>query len=83
MSDGPSNCPRCGGELERQREIVRPVRHESDVALVTVVADVCTRCGENLYHPGMVDRMTAAKRNLEAGSSAPAVGHVYDMRSTG
>jgi YgiT-type zinc finger domain-containing protein len=46
-------CPRCGGELDRARDVVRDVREGNDVALVTVRADVCPRCAEVLLHPGV------------------------------
>lgn len=79
MSDGPAKCPRCGGELDYGRAVVRSVRADNDIALVTVVADVCTRCGEVLLHPKMHDKIVEAKRALKAGHAGEAVGHVYDM----
>ena len=79
-TQGPSACPRCGGELDRGRLIERSVREGNDVALVTVQADVCLRCGEVLLYPGMVERLARTRDLLRAGSAAPAVGQVFDLR---
>lgn len=81
MSDGFSSCPRCGGELEYGKDLERQVRVADDVALVKVKADVCTRCGELLLHPGMVDRIARVKQALKK-SSAPVVGRVFDYRDS-
>jgi YgiT-type zinc finger domain-containing protein len=82
MTMGPSQCSRCGGELEYDREVEQEVRHGDDVALLRVRADVCTRCGEVLLHPGMTDRMVRAKKMLqESPAKARVVGRVYDLRS--
>jgi YgiT-type zinc finger domain-containing protein len=78
---GPSCCPRCGGELEYDREVERPVREGNDVAIVLVRADVCTQCGELLLYPGMTDRVTKARQALRDGATSPTLGHVYDMRA--
>lgn len=78
--DGPSRCPRCGGELERDRDVERHVREGNDVAIVTVRVDSCLRCGEVLLHPGMVERLAKAREVLRHGPPRPAVGHVYDLR---
>ena len=79
-AQGPSSCPRCGGELDRGRRIERSVREGNDLALVTVEADICQRCGEVLLYPGMVDRLSRARDLLRAGSASPAVGQVFDLR---
>lgn len=81
MKDGPSKCPRCAGELEYGKQIEWSVREGTDVALVTVTADVCTRCGERLVTAAMGDKLVRAKRLLKSGNKAPAVGKVYDMRA--
>jgi len=77
--DGMSQCPRCGGELEYDREVEHQVRHENDVALVRVRADVCTRCGERLFDPQMTALLAKARRLLKAGGLHKAIGRVYDL----
>ena len=77
---GPGVCPRCGGDLDRGREIERSVREGNDVAFVTVKADICLRCGEVLLYPGMVELLSRARDLLREGSAAPAVGRVFDLR---
>jgi len=67
---GPAACPRCGGELDLGRLIERSVREGDDVALVTVQADICLRCGETLLYPGMMDRLARVRDLLRAGSVA-------------
>jgi YgiT-type zinc finger domain-containing protein len=80
-TQGPRACPRCGGDLDRGRYVERSVREGNDVALVTVQADVCQRCGEILLYPRMVDLLSRARDLLREGSAAPAVGQVFDLRS--
>ena len=77
---GPTGCGRCGGELERAREVDRLVRHEYDVALVKVRADVCGLCGEVLLTPGMAGRLLEARETLRQGAPAGRPGCVYDLR---
>lgn len=79
-TEGPTRCHRCGGDLDHDREVEQSVREGGDVAIVSVRADVCQRCGEVLLHPGMVDRMAEAKQALRRGTSAPQVGRVFDLR---
>jgi len=50
------------------------------VALVTVQADVCLRCGEAYLYPGMVEQLARTPDLLRAGAAAPAVGQVFDLR---
>jgi YgiT-type zinc finger domain-containing protein len=78
--EGPSVCPKCGGELDRGRYIERSVREGNDVALVTVKADICRRCGEVYLYPGMVDLLSRTRDLIRAGAAAPAVGRVFDLR---
>jgi len=73
-------CPRCGGDLDRGRYVERSVREENDVAMVTVQADICRRCGETFLYPGMVDLLSRTRDLLRAGEAAPAVGRVFDLR---
>ena len=79
-AEEPSVCPRCGGDLDRGRYIERSVREGNDVALVTVQADICRRCGEVYLYPGMVDLLSRTRNLLRAGAAAPAVGQVFDLR---
>lgn len=79
MSEGLSKCPRCGGELEYDREVQHPVREGNDVALVRVHADVCTRCGERLFNPDMTERLARARQMLKTGGVHKTVGRVYDL----
>lgn len=78
---GPPRCPRCAGALDLGRTIERTVRYGNDVAIVDVTVDSCQRCGETLLHPGMTDKVLAARRSLEASSAAPVLGRVFDLRS--
>jgi YgiT-type zinc finger domain-containing protein len=77
---GPVACVRCGGLLDRLRQVERLVRYETDVALVTVRGDVCPLCGEVLLTPGMAGLLLDARDVLSRGSAGWAVGCVYDLR---
>ena len=43
-----SECPVCGGEVV-EKDVERLLRGGVHVAVVTVRAEVCLRCGERLY----------------------------------
>ena len=58
---GPSVCPRCGGEIDYGLYVERNVREGNDVALVTLKADICRRCGEVYLYPGMVDLLSRTR----------------------
>ncbi|MBI3271644.1 MAG: YgiT-type zinc finger protein [Planctomycetes bacterium] len=76
-------CPLCGGLVKPDQEVERVVRERDDVAIVRVRADVCADCGEALLHPGMADRIVAAKAALRRGIQAGAVvGRVFDLRAS-
>jgi YgiT-type zinc finger domain-containing protein len=77
---GTSACVRCGGGLDRSREIERLVREGDDVALVVVRADVCPLCGEQLLNPGMVGLLLEARDTMRQGRAGWAKGCVYDLR---
>ncbi len=81
MVDGPSQCPRCGGALDYDREVEKAVRYNDDMALVKVRADVCTQCGERLFRPEMIDLMEQARESMKKSGKAPVIGRVYDYRS--
>lgn len=77
---GPSGCPRCGGDLDCGRYVERSIRESNDVALVTAQADICRRCGETYLYPGMVDLLSRIRNLLRTGAVAPAAGRVFDLR---
>jgi YgiT-type zinc finger domain-containing protein len=79
-ASGTSACVRCGGGLERSRQIDRLVREGNDVALVVVRADLCPLCGEQLLNPGMVGLLLEARDVLRQGRAGWAKGCVYDLR---
>ena len=57
-------CPVCGGELV-QKAVEKLLRGGNDVAVVTIVAEVCLRCGERLYSLETVERLDAIRGQLE------------------
>ena len=79
-ASGPSGCVRCGGELDRSRQIERIVREGNDVALVAVRADACPLCGEILLNPGMTGLLLDARDTVRQGRAGWATGCVYDLR---
>jgi YgiT-type zinc finger domain-containing protein len=82
MTEGPLKCPRCGGTLEHDREVEKPLVQGDDVALVRVLADVCTQCGERLFRPEVVEWMQRVRDALRRSpATGPVVGRVYDYRS--
>ena len=79
-ASGPSDCVRCGGELDRARQIDRLVREGNDVARVAVRADACPLCGEVLLNPGMTGLLLDARDTVRQGRAGWATGSVYDLR---
>jgi len=57
-------CPVCGGELV-DKEVEKLLRGGVHVAVVTVHAEVCLRCGERLYPQETVRRFEAIRAKLE------------------
>ena len=57
-------CPVCGGELT-EKSVEKLFRGGSDSAVITVVADVCLRCGERLYSEQTVARFSEVRKLLE------------------
>lgn len=43
-----SKCPVCGGEMV-EKEVEKLLRGGNHTAIVCVLAEVCTHCGERLY----------------------------------
>lgn len=67
--DGPSKCPICGGELE-ERVVEHVVRGGGHTAIVSVPAQVCLRCGEELYSLDTVrlfDEIRGRLKNNQTG----------------
>jgi YgiT-type zinc finger domain-containing protein len=57
-------CPVCGGELT-EKTVDKLLQGGSDSAVITVVADVCLRCGERLYSEATVVRFSEIRKLLE------------------
>ena len=59
-----SRCPVCGGELIG-KEVDKLLRGQDKLAVVTVEAEVCLRCGERLYSQETVGRFQQIRNKLE------------------
>lgn len=75
MSELPAidRCPICGGEAHLTRE-VRPITILARSVAVEDEFYRCTKCGEEVYRPGMMDAVTrraTAKIREEDGLLAP------------
>lgn len=57
-------CPVCGGELI-EKEVEKLLRGGNHVAVLTVSAEVCLRCGERLYSQETVRRFEQIRAKLE------------------
>jgi len=58
-----SECPVCGGEVV-EKEVEKLLRGGAHVAIVTVQAEVCLRCGERLYKEETVRRFEQIRAKL-------------------
>ena len=56
-----NECPVCGGELI-EKEVEKLLRGGNHVAVLTVQAEVCLRCGERLYSQETVRRFEQIRR---------------------
>lgn len=66
----PGNkCPVCGGETVHKR-VEKIVRGGSDMATLTVEAEVCLHCGERLYEADTVRRFEQVRAKLESHDTA-------------
>lgn len=66
-------CPRCGGELVAKR-VEKLLRGGENMAVASVTADVCQRCGERLYSPEAVrffEKIRARLANRETTGFVP------------
>ena len=57
-------CPVCGGELV-DKKVEKLLRGGVDVAVLTVSAEVCHRCGERLYREQDVRRFEEIREKLK------------------
>jgi YgiT-type zinc finger domain-containing protein len=58
-----SECPVCGGEIV-ERDVEKLLRGGVHVAVVTVHAEVCLRCGERLYSEETVRQFEQIRAKL-------------------
>ena len=58
-----SECPVCGGEVV-ERDVEKLLRGGVRVAVVTVRAEVCLRCGEHLYSEETIKRFEQIRAEL-------------------
>ena len=68
-----SECPVCGGEVV-EKEVEKLLRGGVHVAVVTVRAEVCLRCGERLYSKetiGYFERIRAKLARQEVEDFKP------------
>ena len=56
-------CPLCGGKIV-QREVEELLRGGTNLATVTVKAEVCLRCGERLYSRETALRLEQVRQML-------------------
>jgi len=57
-------CPVCGGEMI-EKEVEKLLRGGVHIAVITVPADVCLRCGERLYTEDTVRHFERIRARLE------------------
>lgn len=58
-----SECPVCGGEVV-ERDVEKLLRGGVHVAVVTVRAEVCLRCGERLYSEETIKQFEQIRAKL-------------------
>ncbi len=58
-----SKCPTCGGEII-EKEVEKLLRGGVNLAVATVRAEVCLRCGERLYPKETVSRFEQIRGKL-------------------
>ncbi|MBU0702595.1 MAG: YgiT-type zinc finger protein [Chloroflexi bacterium] len=58
-----SKCPVCGGELV-EKDVEKLLRGGVHVAVITVRAEVCLRCGERLYSRETISRFEQIRTKL-------------------
>lgn len=58
-----SECPVCGGEMV-EKDVEKLLRGGVHIAVVTVRAEVCLRCGERLYSKETISRFEQIRAKL-------------------
>ena len=58
-----STCPLCGGEMV-EKNVEKLLRGGVHIAVVTVCAEVCLRCGERLYSKETISRFEQIRAKL-------------------
>jgi len=58
-----SRCPVCGGEMV-EKDVEKLLRGGMHVAVLTVRAEVCMRCGERLYSKETISRFEQIRAKL-------------------
>ncbi|GAB4428499.1 MAG: hypothetical protein Kow0031_08740 [Anaerolineae bacterium] len=73
-------CPICGGELV-EKKVEKIVRGGVDTAILTVMADVCLRCGERLYSQDTVRQFELIRNKLERHETSGfhLMGHSFEI----
>ncbi|MBO1065902.1 MULTISPECIES: YgiT-type zinc finger protein [Nostocales] len=56
-------CPTCQGELET-KQIEKMLKGGNNTAVIHVEAEVCSKCGEKLYKPDVVNQFTQIRAKL-------------------
>jgi len=59
-----TKCPVCGGEMV-EKDVEKLLRGGVNVAVVTVHAEVCLKCGERLYSTQTVRQFEQIRTKLE------------------
>lgn len=57
-------CPVCGGEIV-EKEVEKLLRGGTNAAVLSVMAEVCLKCGERFYTPDTVRKFDEIRRKLE------------------
>ena len=77
-------CPYCGGET-CYRDVERLLQGGDDVAVVTVAADVCLRCGMQIYEHETTVKIEEIQTKLDLGQTDEfqPVGRYFQVVNTG
>jgi YgiT-type zinc finger domain-containing protein len=77
-------CPVCGGEVV-EKEVEKLLRGGGNTATVTVLAEVCLRCGERLYDQETIRQFRRIRDRLGRGDVAGfnLTGQAYQITNCG